>query len=115
MIELRDAARMFAAGASIGPLSLRIPAGAFVAILGGSGSGKTTTPKMINGLIAPDAGEVVIDGRTAGAEPGYFLRRRIGYVFQEIGLFPHLSVAENIAVGPRLAGWEKPRMAERVS
>lgn len=114
MIELRGVARRFAGGAAIGPLSLSIPGGAFVAILGGSGSGKTTTLKMINGLVAPDAGEVIIDGRPSGAEPAHLLRRRIGYVFQEIGLFPHLSVAENIAVGPRLAGWEKPRTAERV-
>src|SRR5665213_2794165 len=69
---------------------------------------------MINGLVAPDAGEVLIEGVPAGGEPPWRLRRRIGYVFQEIGLFPHMSVAENIAVGPGLAGWDKPRIAARI-
>jgi osmoprotectant transport system ATP-binding protein len=114
MIAVRGLTRTFEGGVSIGPLDLTIEAGAFTAILGGSGSGKTTTLKMINGLVTPDAGQVAIDGRPAGAEAAHLLRRRIGYVFQEVGLFPHLSVAENIAVGPRLAGWEKPRIAERV-
>jgi osmoprotectant transport system ATP-binding protein len=70
---------------------------------------------MINGLATPDAGTVSIDGRRVGAEPLSALRRRIGYVFQEIGLFPHLGVAENIAVGPRLAGWPAPRIAARTA
>lgn len=114
MIELREVAKSFAGSGGAGPLSLTIAAGAFVAILGGSGSGKTTTLKMINGLVVPDAGEVLIDGRPTGDTPGYRLRRSIGYVFQEIGLFPHLTVAENIAIGPRLAGWTRPRTAGRV-
>jgi osmoprotectant transport system ATP-binding protein len=87
----------------------------FVALLGGSGCGKTTTLKMINGLVPPDAGQVLIDGRPAGREPPWLLRRRIGYVFQEIGLFPHMTVAENIAVGPRLAGWDAARIDARTT
>ncbi|MGH7024361.1 MAG: ATP-binding cassette domain-containing protein [Caulobacteraceae bacterium] len=115
MIELDGVVKAWPDGPAIGPLSFGIPAGQFVAILGGSGCGKTTTLKMINRLAPSDAGEVRIEGRAAVAEPGFKLRRRIGYVFQEIGLFPHLSVAENIAVGPRLAGWDKPRTAARLA
>ena len=98
----------------VGPLSFEIAKGEFVALLGGSGCGKTTTLKMVNGLITPDDGEVSVDGGPAGHEAVWALRRRIGYVFQEVGLFPHLSIAENIAVGPKLAGWAKTKTAERV-
>jgi osmoprotectant transport system ATP-binding protein len=115
MIELRGVAKAYGAAPVAGPLSLSIPAGAFVAILGGSGSGKTTTLKMINGLVVPDAGEVLIDGAPTGETPGYMLRRCMGYVFQEVGLFPHLTVAENIAIGPQLAGWGKDRTSQRIA
>ena len=113
MIQLDRVVKAWRDGPTVGPLTLTIAAGEFVAILGGSGCGKTTTLKMINGLIPPDAGEVRIEG--LAAEPGYLRRRRIGYVFQEIGLFPHMSVAENIAVGPRLAEWTRPRIEARVA
>ena len=93
--------------------SLTIGQGEFVALVGGSGSGKTTLLKVINGLVRPDAGEVRLAGAGAG-EPPYLLRRKIGYVFQEIGLFPHLTVAENISVTPRLLGWDAARTADRV-
>ncbi len=115
MIELRDVSKTYGARRAVGPLSLTVGRGEFVALLGGSGCGKTTTLKTINGLVTPDAGQVTIDGVAAGGEPPWRLRRRIGYVFQEIGLFPHMSVAENIAVGPRLAGWNKARAAARVA
>jgi osmoprotectant transport system ATP-binding protein len=114
MIELRDVVKSYGGRRAVGPLSLTVAKAEFVALLGGSGCGKTTTLKMINGLAAPDAGEVMIEG-VAAAEPPWRLRRRIGYVFQEIGLFPHMSVAENIAVGPRLAGWDKARAAARTA
>jgi len=97
----------------VGPLSLSIPDGQFVAFLGASGCGKTTSLKMINGLVTPDGGTVSVAGRAVGEEPLPILRRRIGYVFQEVGLFPHMTVAENIAVGPRLAGWPPARIAAR--
>ncbi len=113
MIELRELTKVYDGRRAVGPLSLTIVKGQFVALLGGSGCGKTTTLKMINGLIAPDGGEVVVDGAPAGVEPPFRLRRRIGYVFQEVGLFPHMTVDENIAVGPRLAGWDKARIAAR--
>ena len=111
MIELSGAAKRWGGGSGIGPLSFRVEKGEFVALLGGSGCGKTTTLKMINGLITPDAGSVSVDGIALGAEPIWKPRRRIGYVFQEVGLFPHMTVARNIAVGPGLAGWDKPRIA----
>jgi osmoprotectant transport system ATP-binding protein len=115
MIELTGVVKAYGGAPVAGPLSLSVPAGTFVAILGGSGSGKTTTLKMINGLVAPDAGEVRIDGAPTAATPGHLLRRRMGYVFQEVGLFPHMTVGENIAVGPRLAGWTPERTAERLT
>ncbi|MFI4936783.1 MAG: ATP-binding cassette domain-containing protein [Caulobacterales bacterium] len=96
-------------------LSLAIEPGAFTALLGGSGSGKTTALKMINGLVTPDAGAAFVEGRAVADEPGHELRRRIGYVFQEIGLFPHMTVAGNIAVAPRLAGWGKAEIEARVA
>lgn len=96
-------------------VSLHVARGELVAVVGGSGSGKTTTLKMINRLVEPDGGEVAIDGESARGLPGYVLRRRIGYVFQGIGLFPHMSVAENIAITPRLLGWSEQAVAERIS
>jgi len=111
IIELKDVVKRYGALTAVDGLSLAIEPGTFTALLGGSGSGKTTALKTINGLIIPDGGQVSIDGRAAGDEAGWALRRRIGYVFQEIGLFPHMTVAENIAIGPRLAGWDKPTIA----
>jgi osmoprotectant transport system ATP-binding protein len=99
----------------VGPLTLRIPRGEFVALLGGSGCGKTTSLKMINGLIVPDSGTVTVGGRVVGSEPLSDLRRRIGYVFQEVGLFPHMTVGENLAIGPRLAGWTATRIMARTA
>ncbi|HEX7758559.1 MAG TPA: ABC transporter ATP-binding protein [Caulobacteraceae bacterium] len=115
MIELKSVTKAYGAQRAVGPFDLSVAKGEFVALLGGSGSGKTTTLKMINGLSQATSGEVLIEGRDIAAEPPWQLRRRIGYVFQEIGLFPHMSVAENIAVGPRLAGWDTPRIAARTA
>jgi osmoprotectant transport system ATP-binding protein len=115
IIELRGLTKRYGAVTAVDRLSLAIEAGTFTALLGGSGSGKTTALKTINGLVTPDAGEVRVDGRAIGDEAGWALRRRIGYVFQEIGLFPHMTVAENIGVGPRLAGWDRAAAAARVA
>ncbi|HUO12233.1 MAG TPA: ABC transporter ATP-binding protein [Caulobacteraceae bacterium] len=115
IIELRDVVKRYGALTAVDGLSLAIAPGTFTALLGGSGSGKTTALKTINRLVTPDAGEVRVDGELVPTASGPALRRRIGYVFQEIGLFPHLTVAENIAIAPRLAGWEKPRIAARVA
>jgi osmoprotectant transport system ATP-binding protein len=114
VIELRELSKVYDDRRAVGPLSIKIGKGEFVALLGGSGCGKTTTLKMINGLIEPDEGEVLIEGAPAGRERVHLLRRRIGYVFQEVGLFPHMTVGENIAIGPRLAGWSRQRRRDRV-
>jgi osmoprotectant transport system ATP-binding protein len=89
---------------AIDDVTLEIAGGSFVALVGSSGSGKSTLIKTINRLIEPSAGSVTIDGEAIDAEPAHVLRRRIGYVFQNVGLFPHLSVAANIAIGLRIAG-----------
>jgi len=85
-------------------VSLTIAAGSFVALVGASGSGKSTLLQTINRLIDPSDGRVLLDGEDIAAGPAPALRRRIGYVFQGIGLFPHMTVAENIGIGPRIAG-----------
>jgi ABC-type sugar transport system ATPase subunit len=74
-------------------------------------SGKTTTLKIANRLLEPDAGEVLIDGQPTRTQPPHLLRRRIGYVFQRIGLFPHLTVAENIGITPQLLEWPREKIA----
>jgi osmoprotectant transport system ATP-binding protein len=96
-------------------LSLVVAKAEFLALIGGSGSGKTTLLKMINRLIEPDAGEVRIDGALNTATPAPELRRGIGYVFQGAGLFPHMTLAENVAVTPRLLGWSEAEIAARVA
>ena len=116
MIELQGVCKSFDGGKTlaVAEVSLAVPQGALVALVGGSRCGKTTTLKMINGLIAPDRGEIRIGGQPTGAVAPHVLRRGIGYVFQEVGLFPHLTVAENIAVTPRLLGWPRAEIAARV-
>ena len=89
---------------ALADVTLTIDTGSFVALVGASGSGKSTLLKTINRLIDPSEGHVLIDGEDVAAGPAAALRRRIGYVFQSIGLFPHMTVAENITVGPRIAG-----------
>ncbi len=89
---------------AVSAVSCEIAEGSFVALVGASGSGKSTLLKMVNTLEAPSAGRVLFTGDDVTNQPPAQLRRRIGYVFQGIGLFPHMSVAENIAIGPRLAG-----------
>jgi osmoprotectant transport system ATP-binding protein len=117
MIELEDVAKSFDGGSShaVDGVSLVIEEGGFVALVGGSGSGKTTTLKMINGLIRPDRGRISVGGEDIGAIAPHLLRRRIGYVFQEVGLFPHLSVAENIGITPMLVGESKTAIEARVA
>jgi osmoprotectant transport system ATP-binding protein len=95
--------------------SLRIDTGGFIALVGTSGSGKTTALKMINRLIEPDRGEVRFEGEAVASLDAPTLRRRIGYVFQGVGLFPHMTVGENIAITPQLLGWTKGDIEARVA
>ena len=100
--------------AALDDLTLEIPAGTFCVLVGPSGGGKTTALKMVNRLIPFDSGDIRIDGRSVRDLPVVELRRGIGYVIQQIGLFPHMTVGENIATVPRLLGWERARSRERV-
>jgi osmoprotectant transport system ATP-binding protein len=99
---------------AVDDLSLTVPAGEICVLVGPSGCGKTTTMKMINRLIEPTSGRITIDGVDVARQPAVELRRRIGYVIQQVGLFPHLTVAENVAVVPRLLHWPETRVRERV-
>ncbi|MFI5197557.1 MAG: ATP-binding cassette domain-containing protein [Thermoanaerobaculia bacterium] len=95
-------------------LDLEVAAGETLVLLGRSGSGKTTALRMVNALLAPTSGEVFVEGRPTREWDPILLRRRIGYVIQESGLFPHFTVARNVAVVPELEGWEPVRIAARV-
>jgi osmoprotectant transport system ATP-binding protein len=94
-------------------LSLEIPAGTFCVLVGPSGGGKTTALKMVNRLVPFDGGDIRIDGRSVRELPSVELRRGIGYVIQQVGLFPHMTIGDNIATVPRLLGWQKARIQER--
>ena len=95
-------------------LTLDVARGETLVLLGRSGSGKTTTLKLLNALLLPSSGEVVVEGRATCEWEPHRLRRRIGYVIQEIGLFPHFTVERNVALVPTLEGWEKERVHARV-
>ncbi len=114
MIETVGLTKRYADVAVVDDLSLRVDEGELLVLLGGSGSGKTTTLKMVNRLIEPSAGRIIIDGQDTSTIEAHALRRRIGYVFQQIGLFPHMTVAENVAVTLTLVGWDRTRIRRRV-
>jgi osmoprotectant transport system ATP-binding protein len=95
-------------------LDLSVPDGEIVVLVGPSGCGKTTTMRMVNRMIEPTAGTVTVNGDDVMAVPAPELRRRIGYVIQQIGLFPHRTIAQNIATVPQLVGWDKQRTRDRV-
>jgi osmoprotectant transport system ATP-binding protein len=115
MISLRDVSKTYQGDVrAVDRLSLDVASGETVVLLGASGCGKTTTLKMINRLVEPSAGEIHVDGmNTADVDP-VLLRRRMGYVFQGIGLFPHWTVADNVAAIPRLLDWPESRIHARV-
>jgi len=101
--------------AAIDDLSFEIPAGTFCVLVGPSGGGKTTALKLVNRLIPFDSGEIRIDGRSIAEFPVTELRRGIGYVIQQVGLFPHVTVGDNIGTVPSLLGWQKQKIAARTA
>src|SRR5213083_2974418 len=101
--------------AAVNELSLTIPAGEICVLVGPSGAGKTTAMKMVNRLIEFDEGDITIDGTSIRDQDATELRRGIGYVIQQVGLFPHMTVADNVATVPRLLGWPRTRIRERVA
>lgn len=103
-VVLDRVAKRYGDTRAVDDVSLAITGGSFVALVGASGSGKSTLLKTINRLVDPDAGDVSIGGKRVDAVAPAILRRRIGYVFQNIGLFPHMNVAANIAIIPHLSG-----------
>lgn len=114
MIRLIDTTRRFGDRLAVDRVSLEVAEGETLVLIGGSGSGKTTTCKLINRLVEPSAGRILVAGEDVARQSGPLLRRRIGYVFQRLGLFPHMTVAENIGVTPRLLGWDAARVRARV-
>lgn len=114
MIELETLSRSYDDRVVIDKVSMTIPAQSVTAIVGASGAGKTTLLRMINRLIEPSAGRVLVDGVDAVRMPVHELRRQMGYVIQNHGLFPHWTVARNIATVPALLGWPRRQIDERV-
>jgi osmoprotectant transport system ATP-binding protein len=114
VIELRELTKRYGEVAAVERLSLEVASGELLTLVGGSGCGKTTTLKMVNRLVEPSSGTVRIEGEDTQNVPAYELRRHIGYSAQRVGLFPHLSVAENIGVTPELLGWTAPAIRQRV-
>ncbi len=116
MIDLDALTKAFAGSPrpAVDRLTLSIPAGEVCVLIGPSGCGKTTTMRMINRMIEPDAGTIRVEGRNILHVDPVELRRSIGYVIQQVGLFPHWSIADNIATVPRLLGWEPTRTGARV-
>ncbi len=116
MISLEGLEKRFPGQAqpAVEELSMDIPEGEIVILVGPSGCGKSTTMRLINRLIEPTGGRIVVDGEDVTDVNSDELRRRIGYVIQQIGLFPHMTIADNIATVPRMLGWDKKRIAGRV-
>ncbi len=113
-VEFRHVSKTYGPQGAVVDLSLLVPAGEICVLVGPSGCGKTTSLKMVNRLVEPSSGQVLIDGEDVMSVEVTQLRRRIGYVIQQIGLFPHQTVAENVGTVPRLMGWPKERIRRRI-
>jgi osmoprotectant transport system ATP-binding protein len=114
LVEFRGVSYEIAGKPILSDLSLRIEAGETLVLLGRSGSGKTTALKMINGMLFPSRGQVLVDGKPTTEWDPIRLRRRMGYVIQEVGLFPHFTVHDNIGLVPKLEGWTPTDIDSRV-
>src|SRR5215207_1432192 len=116
MIEFKNVSKTYAGSdrAVVNDLTFTIPDGEICVLVGPSGCGKTTSMRMVNRLIEPTKGEILIDGQKNTSMSGTQLRRKIGYAIQQIGLFPHRTIADNISTVPNLLGWDKSRIRERV-
>lgn len=116
MIELRGVTKRFAGATrpAVDHLDLVVPSAETCVLIGPSGCGKTTTLRMVNRLIEPTSGSILVEGEDITKVDPVALRRRIGYVIQQIGLFPHMTIFDNVATVPRLFGWPKARVAQRV-
>jgi osmoprotectant transport system ATP-binding protein len=112
-VEFRHVSKQYGPQGAVVDLSLVVPAGDICVLVGPSGCGKTTSLKMVNRLVEPTSGQVLIDGQDVMKVEVTELRRGIGYVIQQIGLFPHQTIGENIATVPRLLGWPRKRIQER--
>jgi len=115
MINMEHVTKRYGEGsvASVDDLSLIVPEGSTVALIGPSGCGKTTTMRMINRLIDPTEGKIIVNGEDVTKVDPVILRRHIGYVIQQVGLFPHMTIAQNIAAVPKLLGWDEARIRNR--
>ena len=113
-LEFRHVGHRYGDLVAVADLSFSVPAGKICVLVGPSGCGKTTSLKMVNRLIEPTSGQILVGGRDIMAQDPIELRRGIGYVIQQVGLMPHLSVGDNIAIVPRLLGWDSKRTATRV-
>lgn len=115
MINMEHVTKRFAADgpASVDDLSLVVPEGTTTALIGPSGCGKTTTMRMINRLIDPTEGKIIVNGEDVTKVDPVELRRHIGYVIQQVGLFPHMTIAQNIAAVPKLLGWTEAKITRR--
>ncbi|RVI66891.1 ATP-binding cassette domain-containing protein, partial [Sinorhizobium meliloti] len=114
MIEIEEISKRYGDTTVVSDVSLTVAPHTVTVVVGTSGSGKTTLLRMINRLVEPTAGTIKIDGEDNRSIPGFELRRRIGYAIQGHGLFPHRTVAQNIATVPTLLGWEKARIDAKV-
>jgi osmoprotectant transport system ATP-binding protein len=112
-VEFRHVTKKYGPQGAVNDLSLLVPAGDICVLVGPSGCGKTTSLKMVNRLVEPTSGQVLIDNEDVMSVEVTQLRRRIGYVIQQVGLFPHQTIAENIATVPRLLGWPAERTRQR--
>src|SRR5580700_10751413 len=115
MITVENLSKQYGDTTVMDGVSMQIERNSITVIVGTSGSGKSTLLRMINRLVEPSAGRVLIEGKDTRSEPAYLLRRRIGYAIQGHGLFPHRTVEENIATVPRLLKWDDARVQNRVT